>query len=53
MTCGNVKSFCLMNARPIYHTDHDTLDKISRAGLEAAVDSTRGAKVLTSRLWGG
>ena len=27
---------------PYYHTDHDTIDKISRAGIEAAVDSTCG-----------
>jgi hypothetical protein len=24
--------------RPCYHTDHDTLDEVSRAGLEASVD---------------
>lgn len=36
--CDQTKSFCLIQAPPYYHTDHDTLDKISRAGLEASVD---------------
>jgi hypothetical protein len=36
--CDQTKSFCLIEAPPYYHTDHDTLDKISRAGLEASVD---------------
>jgi hypothetical protein len=36
--CDQSKSFCLIQAPPYYHTDHDTLDKISRAGLEASVD---------------
>jgi hypothetical protein len=33
VTCGRVKSFCLMNTPPFYHTDHDTLDRISAAGI--------------------
>jgi hypothetical protein len=37
VTCGRVKSFCLMNTPPFYHTDHDTLDKISAAGIRSAV----------------
>jgi hypothetical protein len=37
VTCGRVQSFCLMNAPPYYHTDHDTLDKISAQGIENAV----------------
>lgn len=36
--CDQTKSFCLIQAPPYYHTDHDTLDKISRQGLEASVD---------------
>jgi hypothetical protein len=36
--CGELPSFCLIQGPPYYHTDHDTLDKISRAGMEAAVD---------------
>jgi hypothetical protein len=36
--CGELPSFCLIQAPPYYHTDHDTIDKISRAGMEAAVD---------------
>lgn len=38
VTCGQVNSFCLIAAPPFYHTDHDTLDKIGRTGIEAAVD---------------
>ena len=37
VTCGRVKSFCLMNAPPFYHTDHDTLDRISDPGIRNAV----------------
>jgi len=36
--CDQTKSFSLIQAPPYYHTDHDTIDKISRAGLEASVD---------------
>ncbi len=36
VTCGRVKSFCLMNAPPYYHTDHDTIDRISEAGIRNA-----------------
>jgi len=38
VTCGQVKSFCLMNTPPFYHTDHDTLDKISDHGIRHAVN---------------
>ena len=38
VTCGKVRSFCLMQAPPFYHTDHDTLDRISRRGIEAGVE---------------
>jgi hypothetical protein len=38
VVCDRQNSFSLMQAPPYYHTDHDTLDKISNAGLEAAVD---------------
>lgn len=37
VTCGRVKSFCLMNTPPFYHTDHDTLDRISDRGIRTAV----------------
>ena len=37
VTCGGPKSFCLMNAPPYYHTDHDTLDKIGERGIRNAV----------------
>ena len=37
VTCDRVKGFCLMNTPPYYHTDHDTLDKISAAGIGNAV----------------
>lgn len=36
--CDRQKSFSLIQAPPYYHTDHDTIDKISLAGLEASVD---------------
>ncbi|MBL8176209.1 MAG: M28 family peptidase [Bryobacterales bacterium] len=36
VTCGQVKSFCLMNAPPYYHTDHDTIDRISESGIRNA-----------------
>ena len=35
---SRVKSFCLMNTPPFYHTDHDTLDRISAAGIRNAVN---------------
>jgi hypothetical protein len=37
VSCGKVKSFCLMNTPPFYHTDHDTLDRISGRGIRNAV----------------
>jgi hypothetical protein len=36
--CDRVRSFCLMAAPPYYHTDHDTIDKLTEAGLRRAVD---------------
>ncbi len=38
VTCGKTQSFCLMNAPPFYHTDHDTLDRISDLGIRNAVN---------------
>lgn len=38
VVCDRTKSFCLIQAPPYYHTDHDTLDKISSAGLDESVD---------------
>ena len=37
VVCGQLKTFSLINTPPFYHTDHDTIDKISASGLEAAV----------------
>jgi hypothetical protein len=36
--CGQMKMFCLMATPPFYHTNRDTLDKISARGLQNAVD---------------
>ncbi len=36
--CGELPSFCLIQGPPYYHTDHDTIDKVSREGMEAAVE---------------
>lgn len=36
--CGRLKTFTLIQGPPYYHTDHDTMDKISREGLDTAVD---------------
>ena len=38
VTCGRVKSFCLMNMPPFYHTDHDTLDRIGSSGIRNATN---------------
>lgn len=38
VTCAEKPGFCLIQAPPSYHTDLDTLDKVSREGLERAVD---------------
>ncbi len=38
VTCGERPGFCLMQAAPYYHTDHDTLDKLSERVLAGAVD---------------
>lgn len=38
VVCDRLPTFTLIQAPPYYHTDHDTLDKISRAGIEHAVD---------------
>jgi hypothetical protein len=32
------KTFCLIQSPPFYHTDHDTLENISREGVERAVE---------------
>ncbi len=37
VVCDELPTFCLIEAPPYYHTDHDTLDKISRDGIEHAV----------------
>jgi len=38
VVCDRVRVFSLMAAPPYYHTDHDTLDKLSEEGLQRAVD---------------
>jgi hypothetical protein len=38
VTCGTVKSFCLMNMPPYYHTDLDKADTISESGIRSAVE---------------
>ncbi len=38
VVCDRLPTFSLIQAPPYYHTDHDTLDKISRAGIEHAVE---------------
>lgn len=38
IVCDQVQPFCLMAAPPYYHTDHDTLDKLTQDGLQRAVD---------------
>jgi len=38
VVCGNKKTFCLIQAPPYYHTDHDTLDKITNEGIENAAE---------------
>lgn len=38
IVCGDKKIFCLMQSPPFYHTNHDTLDKISEEGLQNASD---------------
>jgi len=35
--CDRVQPFCLIAAPPYYHTDHDTMDKLSETGLDRAV----------------
>ena len=32
------KTFCLIQSPPFYHSDHDTLENISREGVERAVE---------------
>lgn len=38
VVCDRLPTFSLIQAPPYYHSDHDTLDKISRAGIEHAVE---------------
>ncbi len=38
VVCDQVKPFCIIQAPPFYHTDHDTIDKLSEEGLQAAVE---------------
>ncbi len=38
VVCDRLPTFSLIQAPPYYHTDHDTLDKLSSGGLERAAD---------------
>lgn len=38
VVCDRVQPFCLMAAPPFYHTDHDTMDKLTEDGLRRAVE---------------
>ncbi len=38
VVCDQVKPFCLIQAPPFYHTNHDTIDKLSEEGLQSAVE---------------
>ncbi|MBX9604555.1 MAG: M28 family peptidase [Bryobacteraceae bacterium] len=38
VNCGQKPSFSLIQSPPFYHTNLDTLDRISRAGIDNAVD---------------
>ena len=38
VVCGQKLTFCLIQAPPFYHTNHDTLDKLTEKGLQNAVD---------------
>lgn len=38
VVCGDVQPFTLIQGPPFYHTNHDTLDKISEEGLQRAVE---------------
>jgi hypothetical protein len=38
VSCGKKQGFCLIQSPPFYHTDHDNMDKISRGGIQRAVN---------------
>lgn len=38
IVCGSVNTFTLIQGPPYYHTDHDTLDKLTETGLQNAVE---------------
>ena len=38
VVCDQLKPFTLIQSAPYYHTNHDTMDKLSEAGLQAAVE---------------
>lgn len=38
VVCEKVKPFCLIMGPPFYHTNHDTLDKITEAGMQRSLD---------------
>jgi hypothetical protein len=38
VVCETKKTFCLIQAPPYYHTDHDTLDKITKEGIVNAAE---------------
>lgn len=38
VVCGDVRTFTLIQGPPFYHTDHDTMDKLTEEGLQNAVE---------------
>lgn len=38
VVCNDKPTFCLIQVPPYYHTDHDTLDKITGQGIENAAE---------------
>jgi len=38
VVCEDKPTFCLIQSPPYYHTDHDTLDKITAEGIENAAE---------------
>jgi len=38
VVCGNVQPFCLIMGTPFYHTNHDTLEKITEEGMQRSLD---------------
>ena len=48
--CDRVQPFCLMAAPPYYHTDHDTIDKLSEEGLDRKSTRLNSSHIQKSRM---